>query len=115
VQPAAGQLVYRVLGRSEPRDWDFYSDRDKQRARAPRQDFVDYVGLSVFGSQAAALDNCLRFPKLVAAVRLPPGNGFSIARTFADINEHYSVWGEPEALLDNVTGDILRVDDPTLD
>jgi hypothetical protein len=115
MRPAAGQTVYRVLGRSQARDWDFYSDREKGRPRAPNQDFVDFVGISVFGSQSAALANCARFPKLIAEIHLPSGNGFSIARTFADIDEHYSVWGDPELLLDHVSAEVLRVDAPGLD
>jgi hypothetical protein len=108
VRPASGQTVYRVLGRSEPREWDFYSDRDKGRDRAPRQDFIDFVAISVFGSQAAALANCTRFPKLVAEVLLSPRNGFTIARTFADIDEHYSVWGDPEALRNHLRHALRR-------
>jgi hypothetical protein len=115
MRPATGQTVYRVLGRSQPRAWDFYSDRDKGRPRAPTQEFVDFVGISVFGTRTAALANCARFPKLVAELRLQPGNGFGVARTFADIDEHYSVWGDPESLLDHASGEVLRVDAPGLD
>lgn len=97
--PASGQTVYRLLGKSEPRDWDFQSDRDKGRARGPRQDVMDHVGLSVFGRPEAALVNAVRWPKFLATVRLDGGHGFMVARTLAEVSDHYCVWGEPATLL----------------
>jgi len=110
--PAAGWYVYRTIGRSEPRDWDFKSDRDKGRPRAPAQDYVDYVGLSVFRTQQAALDNAVRFPKMVARVYLEEGCGFMIARTLADVEDHYTLWGDPDELLARVERPVPRYDDP---
>lgn len=109
--PARGQVVYRIVGRSTPRLRDFQSGRERELPRAPNQNFLDYVGISVFGSEAAALENAAKFPKLVAEVVLPSGQGFSIARTFADIDEHYSVWGDPEALLGQII-EVSRTDEP---
>ena len=109
--PAEGQFVFRTIGRSEPRDWDFQSDRDKGRPRAPQQDYVDYVGLSVFGTEDAARENAVRFPKMIARVHLEEGCGFMIARTLADVNEHYTVWGDPSELLARVERPVPRFDD----
>ncbi len=94
--PTEGRFVYRTIGRSEPWDWDFQSDHGKRRPRTPQQDYVDYVGLSVFGTEDAARENAIRFPKLIARVHLEEGCGFMIARTYADVDEHYTVWGDPE-------------------
>ena len=61
--------------------------------------YMDYLGLSVFGTLEAARDNAVRYPKIIARVRLDEGAGFMIARTLADIDQHYSLWGAPEDLL----------------
>jgi hypothetical protein len=114
VVPAAGQSVYRVIGRSSPLARDFESNRDRGRPRFPRQDYIDFVGISVFGSLEAALASAARFPKLVAEVHLNAGAGLTIARTLPDIAEHYSVWGAPEDLLDRVVT-VARVDAPEVD
>ncbi len=109
--PTEGQFVYRTIGRSEPWDWDFQSDDGKRRPRAPQQDYVDYVGLSVFGTEDAARENAIRFPKLIARVHLEEGCGFMIARTYADVDEHYTVWGDPEELLARVDLPVSRFDE----
>ena len=109
--PASGQVVFRLLGRSAAREWDFQSARDRGRGIRPRQDFLDYLGLSVFGTEAAALAIAARFPKIVARVHLPAGERFLIARTMAHLPDHYSVWGAPGELLRRVVH-IARVDDP---
>jgi hypothetical protein len=110
--PTDDWFVYRTIGRSEPRDRDFKSDRDKGRPRAPEQEYVDYVGLSVFGTEDAARENAVRFPKMVARVHLEAGCGFMIARTLADVDEHYTVWGDPEELMARVQRPVSRFDDP---
>lgn len=112
VVPADGQVVFRLLGRSRPRLRDFQSARDRERPIGPQQDFLDYLGVSVFGREEVALANATQFPKLVARVHLPAGAGFTIARTLADVEEHYSVWGEPDALVNRVV-DVHRVDAPS--
>jgi hypothetical protein len=109
--PTTGQSVFRTIGRSEPRDWDFNSDQGKGRPRAPEQDYVDYVGLSVFGTEDAARENALRFPKMIARVHLEEGCGFMIARTLADVRQHYTVWGDPDELLARVALPVPRFDD----
>src|SRR5829696_8536093 len=68
--PARGQVVFRLVGRSEARPYDFQSNRDKGRPRWPRQDYVDYLGISVYGSEEAALRNATQYPKLIAEVVL---------------------------------------------
>ncbi len=109
--PAEGQSVYRTIGRSEPREWDFQSDHGKGRPRGPQQDYIDYVGLSVFGTEDAARENAVRFPKLIVRVQLEEGCGFMIARTYADVDEHYTVWGDPEELLARVELPVSRFDE----
>jgi hypothetical protein len=96
---ATGQYIYRAIGRGHPVERDFYSDRGKERPRAPDQDYMDYVGLSAFGSLEAAEANMVRLPKRDAHVRLEEGHGFMIARTYADIDQHYTVWGDPRDLM----------------
>jgi hypothetical protein len=102
VAEADNHVVYRVLGKPEARERDFMSDRDKGRPRAPAQDYADFVGVSVFGSEELAEANAVRFPKFVATVHLQPGEGFMLARTYADVEGHYTVWGDPEALVRSV-------------
>jgi hypothetical protein len=108
---ANGQYVYRGIGRGHPVERDFYSDRGKERPRAPDQDYMDYVGLSVFGSLEAAEANMVRYPKRLAQVRLEEGHGFMIARTYADIDRHYTIWGDPRDLLGCVEA-VTRIDEP---
>ena len=108
---ADGQYVYRGIGRGHPVERDFYSDRGKERPRAPDQDYMDYVGLSVFGSLEAAESNMVRYPKRIARVLLEDGCGFMIARTYADIDQHYTIWGDPRDLLTRVEA-VSRFDEP---
>jgi hypothetical protein len=109
--PANGQLVYRGIGRGHAVERDFFSDRGKERPRAPDQDYMDYVGLSVFGSLEAAEANMVRYPKRIAHVRLEEGHGFMIARTYADIDEHYTIWGDPRDLM-GLVETVSRSDEP---
>jgi hypothetical protein len=103
--------VFRLLGRSVAREWDFQSARDRDRPARPGQDFLDYAGVSVFGSEDAAIRTARRYPKLLARLHLPAGDGFMIARTLPDAAEHYSVWGDPRSLQRRVVS-VLRVDEP---
>jgi hypothetical protein len=103
--PASGQVLYRVVGRTIPRAYDFQSNRAKNRERYPRELYIDHLAVSMFESQELAIANAVRFPKLVAAVRLDGDHGFTLARTDADIRGHYNVWGDPEDLVSQVIGD----------
>lgn len=111
VVPARGQVVYRLIGRSDAREFDFQSARERDRPMRPGQAFVDHVGISVFGSEAAALAMATRFPKLIACVYLSAGEGFSIARTLPDVADHYSVWGDPAAIVRRIVH-VTRVEGP---
>jgi hypothetical protein len=97
--PATNEVLYRIVGRSLPRLRDFQSPRE--RDQDPWQDaaFVDQLSVSMFDSEQRAVENAVKYPKLVAQVVLRPGFGFSLARTEADIHGHYCVWGDPEVLL----------------
>ena len=97
--PASNQVVHRLIGRSDPRERDFESNQARENPRFPKQDFLDYVGLSVYGSLETAKESATQWPKLIARLRLRPGNGFMIARTLVDIDDHYSIWGEVDRLL----------------
>ena len=112
VAPAEGQVLYRVVGRSVPRPRDFESNRDKDRPRWPDQTYVDYLGISMFETEELAKESAIRWPKLIARVPLEEGRGFSLARTEADLEGHYAVWGDPQALLDSVVGAVSRHDAP---
>jgi hypothetical protein len=103
VAPARHQAVFRLLGpRREARVRDFQSNHAKERPRGPDETYADYLGLSVFSSEELAMENAIRWPKHVAALLLPQDEGFSIARTYPEIEGHYTVWGDPDRLLANV-------------
>jgi hypothetical protein len=102
VAPARHQIVFRVLGRAEGRRRDFESNREKGRPQAPDETYADYLGVSVFSNPELAMANAVRWPKHVARVLLPQGEGFSIARTYTQILGHYTIWGDPDTLLANV-------------
>lgn len=82
----------------------------KDRPRGPDETYADYLGISVFSSEPLAIENAVRWPKHVAAVVLPESERFSIARTYPEIEGHYSVWGDPERLLANVQGVSTHLD-----
>jgi hypothetical protein len=111
VVPARHHVVYRTLGGSQPKIRDFQSNRERGRPRAHDEDFADYQGVSVFASEELAAANAVRFPKLIAAVILADGKGLSLARTYADIEGHYTVWGDPDDLMAAVAS-VSRHDDP---
>ena len=110
--PASGQVLYRVIGRSNAQERDFQLDRDKKRPRYPDQTYVDHLGLSMFESEELAEASATNFPKFITSVRLEPDRGFMLARTESEIEGHLSVWGDPESLLDSVEGPVTRVDEP---
>lgn len=105
-------MVYRVLGRPTPRERDFISNRDKDRPREDDEPYVEFMGVSTYGSRARAEENAVIYPKFVATVRLPPGQGFTVARTYADVADHYTVWGNPAELVECIDGEPVRYDDP---
>jgi hypothetical protein len=111
VVPARNHVVYRTLGGSQGRIRDFQSNREKGRPRAEDEDFADHVGVSVFASEELAAENAVRYPKLIAAVILSEGKGLCLARTYADIEGHYTVWGDPDDLLASVAN-VSRHDAP---
>ncbi len=88
--------------RPEPRVRDFEPNLAKGRPRGPDETYADYLGISTFASEELAVENAINWPKHVAAVVLADQEGFSIARTYPDIEGHYTVWGDPERLLANV-------------
>jgi hypothetical protein len=102
VAPARHQVVFRVLGTAGGRRRDFESNREKGRPQAPDETYADYLGVSVFSTRELAMASAVRWPQHVAGVLLPQSEGFSIARTYPQITEHYTVWGDPDALLANV-------------
>jgi hypothetical protein len=103
VAPARHQVVFRLLGfRPEPRVRDFESNFAKGRPQAPDETYADYLGVSVFASEQLAIENAVNSPKHVAAVLLPDSEGFSIARTYPEVEGHYTIWGDPERLVANV-------------
>lgn len=62
-------------------------------------------------TENAARANAVRFPTLIARVRLDEGCGFIIARTYAKVDEHYTVWGDPYELLARVEQPVRRFDE----
>lgn len=103
VSPARHNAVFRLLGyRPEAQLRDFQSNHARGRPRGPDEAYVDYLGISVFSTEELAIENAVRWPKHVAALLLPQQDGFSIARTYPEIEGHYTVWGDPDKLLANV-------------
>lgn len=95
-------MVFRVVGRAPARRRDFESNREKGKPQAPDETYADYLGVSVFSDPELAVANAVRWPKHVARMLLPQSEGFSIARTYPQIRGHYTIWGDPDALLANV-------------
>jgi hypothetical protein len=115
VAPARHQIVFRLVGRAATRRRDFESNRDKGRPQAPDETYADYLGVSVFSHPDLAVANAVRWPKHVARVLLPEGDGFSIARTYPDIRGHYTIWGDPDRLLANAERVDTHYDPDTLE
>jgi hypothetical protein len=107
VVPAAGQLLFRLVGSGTSRPRDFQSDRDKERPQWPEQSYVDYLGVSMFETVELAEENAVRYPKMIASVRLAADKGFTIARTYVDIEGHYSAWGDPERFRASLEGVVI--------
>jgi len=105
-------LVHGRMPRSDPRLRDFQTDREKERPRGPDQTHLDCLGISMFETEDLAERNAIRYPKLIATVRLVSGRGFPLARTESEVDGHYAVRGEAEALLDSVGGPVSRHDEP---
>jgi hypothetical protein len=66
----------------------------------------------MFESEELAEASANNFPKFIVSVRLEPERGFTLARTESEIEGHFSVWGDPESLLDPVEGPVTRIDEP---
>jgi hypothetical protein len=95
--------VFRLLvPRPQTRVREFQSNLTKERPRGPDETYADYLGLSVFTSEELAMENAIRWPEHVAALLLPQDEGFSIARTYPEIEGHHTIWGDPDRLLANV-------------
>jgi hypothetical protein len=93
---ASGQLLYRLAWHDPAEDGDFRTKRERNRPPFPNEDSIVHGGLSMFATIDQALDGARRYPKLVAAVTLHEGMGFSLAKTYGP--GHYTVWGDPQAL-----------------
>jgi hypothetical protein len=116
VAPGRHQAVFRLLGyRPEVRVRDFQSNFARGRPQGPGETYVDHLGISVFATEQLAVENAARWPKHLAAVLLPENEGFSIARTYPEIDGHYTVWGDPERLLANVERVTSRTEPGTLE
>jgi hypothetical protein len=96
----AGQILYRVLAGAQPGVKDFRSDREKNRAPAPNEPWIEHAGLSMFDTGEVALAIVSRFPAFVAELEIPLGKLCSVAKTGPP--RHFTVWGEPNTLLSSV-------------
>jgi hypothetical protein len=122
IVPACGQVLYRLLSKPEPRLRDFMSNHERtlttrqgDQPPVPRlqgDPFDDWCSVSMYARPEQAVAIAQRWPTFVQAVHLAAGNGFSLARTEADIDGHYDVWGDPQALLDHRRGEPQRHDEP---
>jgi hypothetical protein len=73
------------------------------------------LGLSVFSTEELAVENAVRWPKHLAAVLLPEQEGFSIARTYPQIEGHYTIWGKPERWVANVERVTTHIEPDTVE
>jgi hypothetical protein len=117
VAPGEGQLLYRLIGDSKPKRRDFQSWRERllgsdRQMPYPDDPFIENTSISMFETPELAVSGANRFPARVASVELGRNNGFSLARTYIDIDGHYSVWGDPEKLLGAVVGDAKVFEEP---
>ena len=87
-------------------------ERDAPPRGLERELVLIHLGLSMFESEELAEASATNFPKFITSVRLEPDRGFMLARTESEIEGHFSVWGDPESLLDSVEGPVTRVDEP---
>lgn len=94
--PATGQKLYRWAG-DDLAVKHFLSYAMKGKRPYPRQWPVLYDAISMFGSLAQARSRSNRKHLVVAEVTLVEGAGFHVAKTLSP--GHFSVWGDPEALL----------------
>lgn len=98
--PADGQLLYRIVLREIPTAYDFLSMRDRRDPQRRGEDWLLYVGLSMFADrgQAEQVRDRFKAGQHVVEVPLLAGRGFMLARTRRTAG-HYTVWGRPEELL----------------
>lgn len=103
VVPASGEVVYRVVAGDPLTVRDFKSNRDKgeaQRWVRAGESSLEYLGISVFATEAQARAVVERFPKIgsrIAAVTLSEDMRFARTRRTPG---HHTAWGSPEAFLD---------------
>ena len=100
------RTFYRFVAAEPPTVRDFASNFQLGRPRRPQagETEEEWRGLSVFDSIAAAramLRRVPRFPlRLLARLEFPDDTPVQIKQTFAP--GHYTVWGDPQVLLDTV-------------
>jgi hypothetical protein len=99
--PGDGQVVYRRLAGAEPGVRDFRSDAVANKPAVEEEPWIEHAGLSVFDAPDIAAGVVARFPVFIAELAVPIGDLCSIAKTGPA--NHYTVWGDPRALLNGVT------------
>ena len=105
----AAQVLYRIVQTDPPTFTDFLSNAAQglePRGAALRQPEL-WSGLSMFGSVELAYARARRFPRLgqyVATVRILDEESVVSRQTLGE--GHYTVWGEPKALL----GAVIKVE-----
>lgn len=97
---------YRVVRSLPPTRLDFLSNEAKGLTpRGPEKTLPELnSGLSVFDSAARAQDAARRLPfaRAICVLELPDGGAISVRKTLGP--GHYTVWGDPDALLASVRG-----------
>jgi hypothetical protein len=96
-------VLQRIVKTDPPTLNDFLSNRDRGLVRRENETEDIWGGLSHYDTIERAAKTARRFPSIgtfVAAVRLADNEDFRIEQTFR--RGHYTVWGDPRALLDAV-------------
>ena len=99
-------VFFRFVATDPPTVRDFFSNFQLGRPRRPQagETEEEWRGLSVFDSPEAARAMLVRVPRfplrLLARIELPDDASVRIEKTFGP--GHYTIWGDPQVLLDAV-------------
>ncbi len=100
-------MFYRIVLTDPPTLVDFMSNRTKGRPRRAIESVEEWGGLSVYDDEERARETARKFPRLgahLAVLDVPPGAPIRWQQTFGP--GHYTLWGEPQDVLNCVVSTI---------